>query len=94
MLDISLIVKDPELPLTLDEMHVLGFLDMKNGRKAGSFTNALIDAIFRADFANFRKLHEIYPELAEAVCSWQYGNLAERSGNATEPAGVIDNDIM
>lgn len=71
-----------DAPLTVDEMHVLGFLDMKHGRRAGSFTNVLIGAIFKADVVNFRKLHSLYPELCDAVDGWRYGNLAERSGNA------------
>jgi hypothetical protein len=68
-------------PLNVYEMHVLGYLNMKGGRRAGSFTNALIETIFAADFVNEAKLKSVYPELVEAVNGWCYGNLAARSGN-------------
>jgi ribose/xylose/arabinose/galactoside ABC-type transport system permease subunit len=68
-------------PLNVYEMHVLGYLNMKGGRQAGSFTNALIGAIFAADLQNTAILHSVYPELVEAVNGWRSGNLAERSGN-------------
>ena len=66
--------------ITKEEIHVLGFLGEKGGMKAGSFTNALIDAIFKADHEHLGKLHTVYPEYVDAVKSWMYGDLAERAG--------------
>lgn len=48
------------------------------GFQPGSFTEALINALMRADQLNFRKLESVYPEYAEAV------NIAKNSENARE----------
>jgi hypothetical protein len=77
----SNLTKDPTEPLNVYEIHVLGYLNMNGGLRAGSFTNALIGDIFAADFVNEAKLKSVYPELVEAVNGWRYGNLAARSGN-------------
>jgi len=67
--------------LTQAEIHVLGYLGMNGGLKAGGFTCSLIEAIFHADWINTTKLYSVYPEYVDAVKAWTEGDLAQRSGN-------------
>lgn len=47
--------------------HVLGVTGNEGGFEPGQFTKALIDTMLKADKMNWRKLAEVFPELALAV---------------------------
>lgn len=87
---LSPIKNDPTAPtgrglddLTEAEMHVLHFLGQKGGRAAGSFTNALIDCLFKAVGKNFAILHDAFPEYGEAVRRWQLGTFPGYESSST-----------
>lgn len=47
--------------------------------RPGSFMDAIVTAVFKADPENLEKLRRGFPELVEAYESWTNGNLAERA---------------
>ncbi len=78
-LDISEYTQPLAAPLTVDELHVINVLyDKRAGIQPGSFTAAMIEAINKADVSNKYMLHQIKPELVDAVIAYEIGNLFER----------------
>ena len=78
---------------TQEEKHVLGFLGVKGGMKAGSFINKLIDAMFSATHNNQVLLRKAYPELMDAVLSWTQGNLSDRLTERDNEGCGTDQDL-
>lgn len=64
---------------TEEELHVANVVyDGNFGYRAGGFTCALIEAIFRATGDNFSKLQSQWPDLVKAVTAWKSGDLSDR----------------
>ena len=57
-------------------LHVCGFTE--EGIRPGSFVEALIRAIFKADYMNRNKLKQFYPEIVAAVEDYMFGDLYDR----------------
>ena len=68
---------------TQEEKYVLWHVgsDNENAEEPSGFQKSLIGALFLADRHNFLKLTIPFPEFAEAVKGWKYGELQARSGD-------------
>lgn len=61
------------------ELHVIHVvLGDGYGKKPGSFTEALIHTVFKADLVNRSLLRSVYPEIVDAVNSYAHGDLHQR----------------